>query len=122
MVSEVTTDNIISGIYSVFDVAGQSVYPVVFLAATSDLAIRTFSNYVKGEGSIFGKFPSDFKLIHLADVDLSSGEVVSFLCAVDVIHADAFFTPEQLADISKSNFGIPSLNTPIESVTFKSSK
>lgn len=72
------------GCYSILD-AKSGVYATPFFAQADGLAVRSFSELVENHQTVVSRYPADFSLYRIGQVDLASGTLQplqnpSFLC------------------------------------------
>lgn len=59
-------------LYSYYDKKGET-FSQPFIQFTDGIAIRNFTEAISNKESVFGKFPDDFELYYLGDIDESTG-------------------------------------------------
>lgn len=60
--------------FAVYDIKAEA-YLTPFFMLSIGQAVRAFSDLVGDKSTIVGKHPDDYKLVHVADFDVMSGEV-----------------------------------------------
>ena len=63
-------------IFTVFDSAA-NLFLQPFFAMTAEVAIRQFRELVNDTQHQFGKFPEDYTLFHIGEVDQETGQILS---------------------------------------------
>jgi len=74
--------------YSIYDVKAAA-YGVPFFTPTDGLAIRSFQNLVEDSNSMVFRYPEDFTLYCLGDIDLNSALITADVTPRFVISASS---------------------------------
>lgn len=61
-------------IFATYDIQAKAFLPM-FQASTYGVAERSFSDAVNSENHQFGKYPEDYRLMHLGEIDIVTGVI-----------------------------------------------
>lgn len=68
-------------LFSIYDLAAQA-YSPPFVASTLGIAIRSFTEVLSNPQSSPGKYPADFQLMELGEIDLNLGQIAPYLVLI----------------------------------------